>query len=234
MKRILILSLPALIVVLYSCSGGHSDLDRNALKGQVKSVKQMECEATHVDGKWVMGENCSRNYRVTNFNQDGNFSSILTLNDRQDTLGITKMRYAEGEMVEETFYQNVSVNPAQSKFVEVSKTIMERVSADQVNFERWEKEVLRFEGAIYFDSKGRVEKQVEVINGRETMVYYVYEKGHLVENYQEELEGGNRIATQLYENIDFDEHGNWTSRLVYVGEDKIAPRVVISRTLEYY
>ena len=234
MKRIFLLGIPVLLVGLFSCSGGHTDLDRNALKGQVKSVKEIECEVTHENGKWVAGEHCSQNYRMTNFNPDGNFASILTLNSRQDTLGITKMRYEESELVEEIFYQNVSVDLSRSKFVEVSKTMMERVSVDQMNFERWEKDVLRFEGAIYFDSKGRVEKQVEVINGRETMVYYVYEKDLLVENYQEELESGNRIATQLYEYIDFDDHGNWTSRLVYVGDEKIAPRVAISRTLEYY
>lgn len=234
MKRILLLTLPVFFSFLFSCSGGHNDLNRNALKGPVKSVKDVECQATHEDGKWVASETCKRGYRTTNFNQDGNYINIMSLNDSNDTLGITKMRYEEGELVEEIFYQNVSGKPSQSNFAEASRTMMERVSADQVNFELWQKEVLRYEGAIYFDSKGRVEKQVEVINGRETMVYYVYEKDLLVENYQEELEGGTRIATQLYEYDDFDDQGNWTTRLVYVGEEKIAPKVVISRTLEYY
>ena len=31
-----------------------------------------------------------------------------------------------------------------------------------------------------------------------------------------------------------DEHGNWTIKLVYIGEDKITPKLVITRTLEYY
>lgn len=234
MKRILLLTLPLFLSLLFSCSGGHNDLDRNALKGPVKSVKDMECQATHEDDKWVASENCKRGYRVTNFSQEGNYINIMTLSDRNDTLGITKVRYEEGELVEEIFYQNVSGNASQSNFAEASRTMMERVSADQVNFELWQKDVLHYEGAIYFDSKGRVEKQVEVINGQETMVYYLYEKDLLVENYQEELESGKRIATQLYEYDDFDDQGNWTTRLVYVGEEKIAPKVVISRTLEYY
>lgn len=234
MKRIILLTLPVFLSFLFSCSGGHSDLDRTALKGKVKSVKEVECEATHENDKWVAGENCARGYRLTNYSQDGNFINIMTLNNSNDTLGITKMRYEEGELVEEVFFQNVSAHASRSKFVEASKTMMERVSGNQVNFELWQKEVLTYEGAIYFDSKGRIEKQVEVINGRETMVYYLYEKDLLVENYQEELEGGKRIATQLYEYDDFDDNGNWTTQLIYVGDEKITPRVVITRILEYY
>lgn len=234
MKRNLLLGMPVFLVFLFSCSGGHSDLDRNALKGPVKSVKVVECAATHDGDKWVAAEDCSRTHRITNYTQGGQFINIMTLNERKDTLGITKMRYEDGEMVEEVFYQNVSVQVSPAKFVEASKTIMERVSDNQVNFELWQKEALRYEGAIYFDSKGRLDKQIEVIKGRETMVYYVYEKDLLVKNYQEELESGDRIATQIYEYNDFDDHGNWTTQLVYVGEDKIAPRVVITRSLEYY
>jgi hypothetical protein len=234
MKRIILFSLPVFLASLFSCSGGHTDLDRTALKGSVKSVKMMECNATHEGDSWVAGQNCAQAYRLTNYHQDGTYKDLLTLNKSNDTLGMTKMRYEEGDLVEEIFYQNVSALPSRSKFVEASKTMMERVASNQVNFELWEKEVLRYEGAIYFDSKGRIEKQIEVINGRETMVYYVYEKDLLIENYQEELESGNRIATQLYEYPDFDDQGNWTTQLVYVGEEKISPRVAITRVLEYY
>jgi hypothetical protein len=234
MKRIPFLGMPVFLVFLFSCSGSHTDLDRTALKGPVKSVKVVECDATYEGDAWVAGENCSRSYRLTNYRQDGTYKSLLTLNNNNDTIGMTRMRYEEGELVEEVFFQNVSAMPSRSKFVEVSKTMMERVATNQVNFELWEKEVLRYEGAIYFDSKGRIEKQVEVIKGRETMVYYVYEKNLLVENYQEELESGSRIATQLYEYPDFDDHGNWTTQLVYIGKEKIAPRVAITRILEYY
>lgn len=234
MKRILLLGLPVFLVFLFSCSGGHTDLDRNVLKGPVKSVKVVECDVTHEGDTWVATSNCARSYRITNYSEDGRFINIMTFNERKDTLGITKMRYEDGELVEEVYYQNVSVEPSRSKFVETSKTMMERVSANQVNFELWQKEALRYEGAIYFDSKGRLDKQIEVIKGRETMVYYVYEKDLLVKNYQDELESGDRVATLSYEYNDFDDHGNWTTQLVYVGEEKIAPRVAITRSLEYY
>jgi hypothetical protein len=234
MKSIRLLALPVLFSFLFSCSGGKNDLARTGLKGRVKSVKEVECDATYENDKWVAGDQCARHYRLTNYTPDGHFINIMTLNNNQDTLGITKMRYEDGELVEEVFYQNVSGLPSRSKFVETSRTIMERVSGNQVNFELWQKEVLAYEGAIYFDSKGRIDKQVEVINGRETMVYYEYEKDLLVKNYQEDLERGNTLATQLYEYDDFDAQGNWTTQLIYVGEDKITPRVTLTRTLEYY
>jgi hypothetical protein len=64
-------------------------------------------------------------------------------------------------------------------------------------------------------------------------IHYVYEKNLLVENYQEDLQG-NRTATQLYSYDHFDDHGNWTLKLVYVDEDMIAPDVAINREIEYY
>ncbi|MEN8203147.1 MAG: hypothetical protein ABFS28_11170 [Bacteroidota bacterium] len=234
MTRIFLLSLPVFLSFLFSCSGTHNNLDRIGLKGQVKSVKEVECGATYEDDKWVAGEDCARVYRMTSYTQDGNYISIMTLDNRNDTLGIARMRFEDGEMVEEVYYQKVFLTPKHSKLVKDSRTVMDRVSSDQVNFEVWQNDVLRYEGATYFDSKGRIDKQVEVVNDRETMVYYVYEKDLLVENYQLELDGGSRIATQLYEYDDYDDHGNWTTKLVYLGEEKITPKVVITRTLDYY
>jgi hypothetical protein len=110
---------------------------------------------------------------------------------------------------------------------------MNRVSDDQVNFEVWQNEQLRYEGATYYDSKGRIDRQVQVVNNREVIVHHVYEKNLLVEMWMEEMDG-SRSATQLYEYSDFDEQGNWTLRLVYSGEEKITPEMAITRMLEYY
>jgi len=233
MRRILLLTLPVFLSFLFSCSGGNNHLARTVLKGKVKSVKDVECRPTHEGDKWVASEKCARSYRITNYSEDGNYRDMLTLDSQNDTIGITRMGYEDGELVEEIYYQKVSVS-GQSKLIQGSRTMMDPVSSSQVNFEIWQEEVLRFEGAIYFDSKGRIEKQIEVINNREAMVHYVYEKDLLVENFQIDLETGETIATQLYEYDDFDEQGNWTTQLIYVGEEKIAPKVVITRTLEYY
>jgi len=234
MKRILLLFLPVFLSFLFSCSGEHNDLDKTVLKGKVKSVKEVKCKATYEDDKWVASDNCERGYRMTNFNQEGNYINMLTLNNNNDTLGINKMRYEDGELVEEIHYTHKSMASGHSELVPGSRSVMDRVSASQINFEVWQENVLRFEGAMYLDSKGRIEKQVEVINNRELMVYYIYEKDLLVENYQEELETGKSVASQLYEYDDFDDQGNWTTKLIYVGEEKITPDLVITRTLEYY
>ena len=110
---------------------------------------------------------------------------------------------------------------------------MDRVSDDQVNYEVWQNDQLRFEGTSYYDSKGRMERQIQVVNNREVILHHVYEKNLLVEMWQEELDG-TRSATQLYEYSDFDKHGNWTLRLVYTGEEKITPEFAITRELDYY
>ena len=125
------------------------------------------------------------------------------------------------------------MTPIHSKRMLASRTMMARVSDDQVNFEVWQNEQLRFEGTSYYDSKGRMERQVQVVNNREVILHHVYEKNLLVEMWQEELDG-SRSATQLYEYSEFDEHGNWTLRLVYPGDEKITPEFVITRLLEYY
>ena len=51
--------------------------------------------------------------------------------------------------------------------------------------------------------------------------------------WQEELDG-SRSATQLYDYTEFDDRGNWTLRLVYTDEERIAPELAITRLLEYY
>ena len=102
-----------------------------------------------------------------------------------------------------------------------------------MNFEIWQNDQLSFEGASYYDSKGRVERQVQVVNNREVMVHNVYEKDLRVEMYQEESDG-TRSGTQLYEYGEYDENGNWTLRLVYNGEVKISPEFAITRTIEYW
>ena len=90
-----------------------------------------------------------------------------------------------------------------------------------------------FEGATYYDSRDRIEKQAQVIRSREVMVHHVYEKDLLVENFQIEIDG-TRSATRLYDYVEFDDQGNWTVKLVYVGEEKISPELAVTRRLEYY
>ena len=114
-----------------------------------------------------------------------------------------------------------------------SRTILERVSSEQVNFEVWQKEQRISEGANYFDGKGRILRQVQVGGDREVNIYHVYEKSLLVENYWEEI-SGERTRTQQYEYDEFDDKGNWTVRLIYLGEDKITPQLVVTRELTYY
>jgi len=114
-----------------------------------------------------------------------------------------------------------------------SKTIMERVSDKQVNFEVWDGDELYYEGANYFDSKGRISKQIGVIEEKEYTNYFVYEKNLIVENYQEGMDG-QRISTNLFEYETFDETGNWTLKYVYTTDEKLQPAYVITRELAYY
>jgi len=102
---------------------------------------------------------------------------------------------------------------------------MERVSDEQVNFEVWEGETLHYEGASFFDSRERLVRQVRVVDNREVMNHFVYDKGLMVKSFQEEL-SGEVSGTQLYEYTEFDEEGNWTKRLIYPTEDRIVPEVI--------
>jgi hypothetical protein len=233
MRPISLVTLLVLLFSLFSCSGENTELDRLGLKGQVKSIKELQCDATYENDMWVASDNCSGGYRLINFDPQGYYVNILTMDQRNDTLGMAKVIYENGDMVEEVYYQKMPLTPKHSKLVPGSRTVMARVSDDQVNFEVWQGDALVFEGATYYDSKGRIEKQVQVIKNREVMVYHVYEKDLLVENYQMELDG-TRSATQLYDYVEFDTQGNWTVKLIYVGEEKISPEVAVIRKLEYY
>jgi len=222
-----------LLAFLVSCSGGSNDLDRHGLKGKVRAIREFQCNATYENEKWVAGTECSNGFRVVEYDTDGYYIQAFSMSDCGDTTSLSTTKRENGVVVEESYYSRVNMTPVHSKMVLVSRTVMDKVSADQVNFEVWQNEQLRFEGATYYDSKGRIQRQVQVINNREVNVHHVYEKKLLVEMYQEELDG-TRSATQLYEYSEFDENGNWTLRLVYSGDEKITPEFAISRVLEYY
>jgi hypothetical protein len=167
------------------------------------------------------------------YDAEGNYTQSYTMSDCGDTTSLVIIKRENGDVVEESYYSRVNLTPKHHKMLLASRIVMDRVSDDQVNFELWQDSQLRFEGATYYDSKGRIERQVQVVNNREVIVHHVYEKNLLVEMWQEELDG-TRSATQLYEYGDFDEQGNWTLRLVYSGDEKIKPDLAITRVIDYY
>jgi len=219
--------LPLLILLslMVSCSSGSSDLTSDGLKGKVKSIKELQFESTYENDHWVAGKPSLYGGRIVNYSQDGLYVESYSISSEGDTLGVSTCRREDGEMVEENFRSTYDRR--------TSRTLLERVSAEQVNFEIWQNEQLIYEGANYFNKKGRILRQAQVGNDREVTIYHVYEKNMLVENYREEI-SGERSATQLYEYDEFDDKGNWTLRLIYVGEEKITPEMVITRELTYY
>ena len=229
------LSFPVFILFafLVSCSGGSTDLDRHGLKGKVKATSEFQCDATYVDEEWIADVECADGYRVTEYDEEGKYIHSYSMAECGDTTSLSTAKRENGEVVEELYYIRRNLTPIHSKMVLVSRTVMDRVSDDQVNFEVWQNEQLRYEGATYYDSKGRIDRQVQVVNNREVIVHHVYHKNLLVEMWMEELDG-TRSGTQLYEYSDFDDHGNWTLRLVYPGEEKITPEMAITRVLDYY
>ena len=233
MKSLSSLLVMFLLALLVSCSGGSNDLDRNGLKGKVSATREFQCNATYENEEWVAGIECANGFRVVEYDTDGLYIHAFSMSDCGDTTSLSTAKRENGEVVEESNYTRINLTPKHSKLMLASRTIMARVSDDQVNFEVWQNEQLRFEGATYYDSKGRISRQVQVVNNREVIVHHVYEKNLLVEMYQEELDG-SRSATQLYEYSEFDEQGNWALRLVYSGEEKITPEFAITRMLEYY
>jgi len=233
MKSISRLSALFVLLVLASCSGEINDLERRGLKGKVKATNEFHCAATYVNKKWVASEECANVYRVVEYDEEGNYIQAISISDSGDTTNLATVKRENGELVEENYYTRVFMTPKHSNMVLVSRTIMDRVSEDQVNFEVWQNESLTYEGTTYYDSRGRIERQVQVVDNREVIVHHVYEKNLLVEMYQQELDG-SRSATQQYEYSEFDDHGNWTLRLVFTGVEKLTPEMAITRVLDYY
>ncbi|MEN8157598.1 MAG: hypothetical protein ABFS10_11665 [Bacteroidota bacterium] len=221
--RNLLFLLPV-ILSLSACSGEITDLDRSGLKGEVKRITEHQYEAFHKDDRWTAGKPVMFGHRIMNYDKDGLYMKSFVLSEGGDTIGYTTCRHEGGDLVEETFH---------SADGRTARTILERVSDEQVNFEMWEGERLHYEGANYYDSKGRTEKQARVVNGVEEFSYYVYEKDLMVESYQENG-SGVRSGTQIFEYTEFDDKGNWTTRLIYLTKDKIVPEMLTKREYEYY
>lgn len=214
----------SIMVILASCSGGDSDLAKSGLKGDISKVIENQYEAIHKDGSWSPGKPVVFGHRVILYDANGTYVKRVALSQNGDTLAYTSVRKENGETVEEVFHSVVNGR--------TTRTIMERVSEKQVNFELWEGETLHFEGASYFDSRGRLVSQVRVVNDREVMNHFVYDKKLMVKSFQEEL-NGQISGTQLYEYTEFDEKGNWTRRLIYPTNDRIKPEMITIREYRY-
>lgn len=221
----IIFPLVGIVFSLISCTSSVTDLDRTGLKGKVQSVIEHQYEARFEEGRWVTGNPSFYGHRIMNYDRDGFYLESISLNELNDTIGYTRCKRENGEMVEERYFSTVEER--------TTRTLMERVSDEQVNFELWEGNRLYYEGANFFDSRGRISYQVRVVNDLEVTNYYVYEKNLLMENYQED-ETGERTFTQQYEYEAFDRKGNWTRKLVYVGTEKIVPDLVVTREIKYY
>jgi len=211
--------------MLISCTGRTNDLDRSGIEGKVKSITEHQFDATARDGRWVAGNISYFGHHVLNYNQDGFYTGSIALTQDGDTIGYTTCRRENGYLIEEVFHSSAGDNN--------SRTLMDRLSDAEENFEIWNGNQLQAEGANYFDSKGRITRQVRVVNDKEVVYQFVYEKNLLVANYEEEVTG-ERTSAQQFEYEEFDDRGNWTVKLVYKGEEKISPIVVIKRELEYY
>ena len=191
----------------------------------MRSIKEMQFEATHENDRWVAGKATKYGGRIVNYDQNGLYIESIAISSSGDTTGFSTCKRQNGEMVEELFRSTYDRT--------TSRTILERVSGEQINFEVWQNEKRIYEGANYFDGKGRLLRQVQVGGDREVNIYHVYEKNLLIENYREEI-SGERTATQQYEYDEFDDKGNWTVRLIYIGEDKITPKLAVTRELTYF
>lgn len=214
----------SIALILTSCSGGDSDLAKSGLKGDISSVIVHQYEAVHKDDQWEKGKPAAYGHRILEYDAEGSYVKSLALTHTGDTIGYTTVRKENGETVEEVFHSLVNGR--------TTRTIMERVDERQVNFEVWEGETLHFEGASYFDSRGRLVSQVRVVENREVVNHFVYDKGLMIKSFQEEL-SGEISGTQLYEYTAFDEMGNWTKRLIYPSEDRIVPELITTRVYQY-
>jgi hypothetical protein len=215
----------AIVSLMISCSGGSADLNKTKLKGHVKSVKEQQFHATYKNDQWVVGKEVAPVYKLTTFDEEGYYVNVFHIGEEGDTLAKQTCKRKNGNIVEENFLVLHSR--------QLTRTIMERVSDEQINFEVYTNGQLAYEGAIYFDSKGRILRQIQVVEDRQVMVHNVYKKDLLMESYQEERMG-QRSATRHYEYPDFDEKGNWSTRLVFMEEDKITPKYAITREIAYY
>lgn len=228
MRKYLVL----LPLVLASCSGKVSELKRDGLKGDVKSVTEIQCRPTYQEDQWVAGEPIEGR-SVSRYSREGRLLERFVIDRRGDTTAMVVPRYENGELVEELYYSRMYLTPKHSKLLESTRMVMDRVSDKQVNFEEWNGDRLLNQGATYFNNRGMVSRRVQVVSDRQVTFHYVYDKDLMVENYREEI-SGERSGTKLFEYKEFDQKGNWTECLVYIDQEKIKPDVVILRELTYY
>jgi hypothetical protein len=233
MRKYLQFLFPVLFLFLFSCSGKLSDAAQSGLKGRVKYTREKRYDPTRSGDSWVAGEPLDNSIRVVHFDEEGNFLESFYIDINGDTLAKSTCRRENGDIVEEIFFSRFWINPSEARMVQASRTLLERAAEDQMNFEVWQGDQKMNEGANYYDKKGRLIRQVYVLDRQELTNYFIYEKNLLVEKYQENIRG-ERSAPELYEYDNFDDHGNWMLKLIYYDEAKISPDIALSREIVYY
>ena len=214
-----------LVPLIAGCSGNLTDLERSGLKGKVHFVEEHTYKAHYMDGQWGAGVPGRYGHMMIEYDRDGNYLVGTAMNEQGDTLGSTRCRREGGELVEEAFYTPSGI--------QVGRTMFERISSEEVQFELWEGDRLRYEGANFYDRNGRIEKQLGLENDVEVVNHFEYDRHLMVKNFQEDLRG-RRIYTRHYDYTRFDNHGNWIFKLVYTGEEKIVPELAITRAYTYF
>jgi len=196
-----------------------SDLQRQKLKGRVKSVTEYEYNATHDSLRW-------KSY--TRFNDTGNAVEFVTYSPAGDLLSRTTFKYNDsGRILEENRFKADST-------LNVRTTYLFDFKGNKIEEDNYDAGGMLFMKVLSkFDGKGNriVKDSHNEFGGLFLKCNSKFDdEGHEIEAKEFDSHHGLKFVT-TYDYGNTDKSGNWLQRTTYKNDD---PFVVTEREIAYY
>ncbi len=231
MKYSNLLLLPIILLILSLLNSCAIDGTNkfNGFYGSVKEVTDFHYEFEDKFGEWTISEYDDPYYFKTEYNRDGNLSSLAFYFGEGNINYMHKYKYDDDQLIEHITYDNegktdsktsyVWISDRMAKFVEIN-TDGEKISEGSLLL----KNSRVFESSFnYFDSIGEVESTTSTSNS--------YSDNGILLSFS--VQDNDKTDIYWYEYVEFDEKRNPTKKLVFMNEETEPTDIWISE-YEYY
>jgi len=225
------LRIPLLLLtigLLTSCSS-NNDWKKQGLNGKVKTFLELLYKPEKKFGEWDKGIYYSSGHRRLSFDNKGNLQLVEYLDKYNDLDGKVIFKRENGAVIEQEYYDSDGELTSKTKYISNSKDEREYITYNK------DGEKIQY-GKSYFENSRIIKVQTQLFEDKveEEVTFLEYDQdGNLLREKSTDKKG-EITYFRKYEYLAFDDHKNWTKRLIYVSEESEEPLTLEIREYKYY
>lgn len=216
--------------MLASCSNNNG-WNRFGLHGKVKTYLERQYKAEKKFGEWTNGDIEYYGHNRVSFDSEGNCQWIEYLDNDNELSSKTISKIENGEIVGEALYDSYGDLISTTEIISNSKDESELIEYDKDGKKT-------IQAKSYFENNRLIKQQCLVFKDnkvtKEYTVVFEYDKDGNTLSQKAIDKNGKILSFFRFEYLAFDEHKNWTKRLVYDSEKSKEPKTIDIREYEYY